>query len=145
MELKQRLEIKDIKNEELRSFIESLNGKDEEEYFEFMDKQVSAGAEPAEACARFAAQKGYNITAEQINEMTKDISLSPNTLEGVSGGTCFTAGTPTERRKWNCSAHCANKYRTGNERETPRFIFWSVHEKEYHCPDCNSTWWERED
>ena len=60
-------------------------------------------------------------------------------MEKVSGGM-----DPTmikEERK--CKHH--NRVKTGNEREDSRFIFWSQHQYEYLCTDCQKTFWVDEE
>ena len=42
-----------------------------------------------------------------------------------------------------CEHPCRRK--TGEEREDPRFIFWSQHQYEYICPDCGKIWWKNEE
>jgi len=78
-------------------------------------------------------------TANEIEKIGK------NEIEGVTGGTCFTAGTRDQDRLWSCRNDCKNSYRTGKEEERNFFIFWSRHMREYYCPDCKSYWWKHED
>ena len=42
-----------------------------------------------------------------------------------------------------CYHHTA--YRTAAEREDSRFIFWSQHQFEYYCPECDDTIWRDEE
>ena len=132
-------------NKDFKTFLENLQDEDKKEFLSFMEEQAGAGRDAAEACIKYAAGKGYQITEEQVNEAAGAVPLSADDLDDVAGGTCFTAGTPSQQRKWSCPAHCQNAYRTGNEKEDPFFIYWSRHMKEYYCPDCHETWWEHED
>ena len=132
-------------NQDLKTFLETLQGEEAKAFLRFMKDQADAGASAEDACMQYAASKGYHVTADQIDEIEGAVQLSADDLENVAGGTCFTAGTPSQDRLWSCPTDCRNKYLTGNEKEEPLFFFWSRHMKEYHCPDCNSTWWEHED
>lgn len=127
---------------DLKAFLENLHGEEEKAFLNYLKQQADAGVSAEDACTQYAESKGYHISKDQFDG---SVQLSADDLENVSGGSCFTAGTPGQNRLWDCPTDCRNKYRTGNEREEPFFIFWSRHMKEYYCPDCKSTWWEHED
>ena len=59
--------------------------------------------------------------------------LTQEQMEQISGG-----------KKTN-RCHHPHKYKTGNQREDSRFIFWSQHQFEYFCPDCERTFWTDEE
>lgn len=77
--------------------------------------------------------------------MTEEKKINNDKLNNVTGGTAFTAGTPEERKMWECPSHHANAYKTGKEEEASHWIFWSRHMKEYYCPDCDHYFWKHED
>ena len=93
-----------------------------------------------------ARERGYAITADEMKSAAEELAgkpeeLSPDMLEGIAGGTAFTAGSSWFNESMSCPSYHGNAYRTGNEDERSFFFFWSQHIIEYHCPDCGATYW----
>ncbi len=113
-------------SKDLKAFLENLHGEEEKAFLNYLKQQADAGVSAEDACTQYAESKGYHISKDQFDG---SVQLSADDLENVSGGSCFTAGTPGQNRLRDCPTDCRNKYRTGNEREEPFFIFWSRHMK----------------
>ena len=68
-------------------------------------------------------------------EMNNTRELNMDEMDRVAGG--------VSSMVTNCPH--TNRVKTGREREDSRFIFWSQHQYEYLCKDCQETFWVDEE
>ena len=127
-----------MSNQTARKFIETVLND------EALREKISSST--LDEALKTANELGYSLTEAEIKEAAVQLAseaqpLNPDQLDNVDGGTCFTAGSYDYNRALFCPTTHANAYRTGNEREDSIFFFWSRHQIEYHCSDCNYTWW----
>ena len=73
---------------------------------------------------------------------TNKTELKQNELTEVTGG-----GPITKFANDYYGHGCMHKrkFKTGNQREDPRWIFASQHQFEYQCHDCKKTFWVDEE
>ncbi len=64
--------------------------------------------------------------------------LENEEMDNITGGALYPDGIGNQ-------CNHPNKYKTGAEREDSRFVFWSQHQYQYYCPDCQHYIWVDEE
>ncbi len=75
-------------------------------------------------------------------EMETTKALNQEALEQISGGGVDMTHLVTCKSNQCMHPH---EYKTGEQREDERWIFFSQHQFEYICPDCKETNWYDEE
>ena len=131
-----------MSKESLDQFAGFVSEQGLQSFQEQINAGVAQGQSMEEACAAYAREKGFDVTAEEVKSINRE--LTDEELEEVNAG--FMARPSGPLVDAIDSLVCGHDwYFAGKEKEEPFFFFWSKHKKLYKCRKCGEREWRHED